>query len=514
MQRIARSFVTFLAFAAGAARAQESTPELSAALKTINGKDVQATIDFLTSRECAGRDTAQVGLDRAVKFVTERFERLGLESVSDSGAAYHAPWTVPVVDVATGSLELVGPGGQGGQPTTWNVRTDFVPAKGCPDGSVDGALLFAGFSVSERKFHWDDFGKVDAKRRIVVALLGEPGDGKNKKFFDGAELTASASIPEKAKAAAEAGAVGLILCPSSPEEADLWLGSQMPVVSQSGRGGAGPGLAIPTVIVSLAVAEALLGEPADAVRERIVARGRTASNPLETGSVKLSVAMEARSAPVVNVLGRYRGRDPDLAGDVIVIGAHLDHIGVDDRGRICHGADDNAGGVAAVLEIAEAFATAKPATKRSIVFMAFTGEEKGLLGSRAYCKDPLIPIARTYAMINLDIIARGRKNAIEATLPPGKSAIDRLLPAASRLSGANLKIGDGGNEYFQRSDQFSFHEVGVPTVFFNEGATNEDYHQPTDTADKVLEDKVAGVAKVSCTLAFLLANTDIKGGLK
>lgn len=214
------------------------------------------------------------------------------------------------------------------------------------------------------------------------------------------------------------------------------------------------------------------------------------------------------------MLGRYRGRDPELAGDVVVIGAHLDHIGVDDRGRICHGADDNAGGVAAVLEIAEAFATAKPITKRSIVFMAFTGEEKGLLGSKAYCKDPLIPVARTYAMINLDIIARGRKNAIEATMPPGKSMIDRLLPAASRLSGANLKIGDGGNEYFQRSDQYSFHEVGIPTVFFNEGATNEDYHQPTDTADKVLEDKVAGVAKVSCTLAFLLANSDIKGGLK
>ncbi|MBK6939967.1 MAG: M20/M25/M40 family metallo-hydrolase [Planctomycetes bacterium] len=514
MRRIAVSCSTWFVLVATTpldVRAQESTPELSAALKTINGKDVQATIDFLTSRECAGRDTAQAGLDRAIGLVTERFERLGLESVSDSGNAFLAPWSVPVVDAAACSLELAG---EGQAPSVWAVREDFVPAKGCPDGSVEGDLLFAGFSVSERKYHWDDFAKVDAKKRIVVALLGEPGDGKNKKFFEGSELTASASVLEKAKAAAEAGAVGLILCPSSAEESTLWLGSQVPVVSQSGRGGGGAPLPIPTVVVSLSVAESLLGEPADAVRERVVARGRTASEPLRTGRAKLAVAMEARQAPVANVLGRYRGRDPDLAGDIIVIGAHIDHIGVDDRGRICHGADDNAGGVAAVLEIAEAFATAKPATKRSIVFMAFTGEEKGLLGSKAYCKDPLIPIARTYAMINLDIIARGRKNAIEATLPPGKSAIDRLLPAASRLSGANLKIGDGGHEYFQRSDQYSFHEVGIPTVFFNEGATNEDYHQPSDTADKVLEDKVAAVAKVSCTLAFLLANTDIKGGLK
>lgn len=513
MHRMAGWCVAALGLLAAAPRssvAQESTPELSAALKTINGKDVQSTIDFLTSRECAGRDTAQVGLDRAVKFVTERFERLGLESVSDGGAPFHAPWSVPVIDAAQCALELEGQRGAG---TTWELRKDFVPAKNTPDGSVAGELVFVGFSVSERKFHWDDYAKVDAKRRVAIALLGEPGDGKNKKFFDGAELTESASIQNKAKAAADAGAVGLILCPSSAEESDLWLGSQVPLVTQSGRGG-GAKLALPTVVVSLRVAEALLGEPADAVRERLVAKARTQSDVLENVSVRLDIAMTNRDAPVVNVLGRYRGRDPELAGDVVVIGAHLDHIGVDDRGRICHGADDNAGGVAAVLEIAEAFATAKPITKRSIVFMAFTGEEKGLLGSKAYCKDPLIPVARTYAMINLDIIARGRKNAIEATMPPGKSMIDRLLPAASRLSGANLKIGDGGNEYFQRSDQYSFHEVGIPTVFFNEGATNEDYHQPTDTADKVLEDKVAGVAKVSCTLAFLLANSDIKGGLK
>jgi Zn-dependent M28 family amino/carboxypeptidase len=197
-----------------------------------------------------------------------------------------------------------------------------------------------------------------------------------------------------------------------------------------------------------------------------------------------------------------------------VIGAHLDHIGVDDRGRIHHGADDNAGGSAAVLEIAEALGAAAPFLDRAVVVMWFTGEEKGLLGSRAFAANPTMPQAKIFAMINLDIIARGRPKAIEATQPNAPTMLTKLLPTAGRLSGANFKIGDGGKQFFERSDHFEFHKIGVPTVFFNEGETNADYHLWSDTGDKSLENKVAGVAKIALALGCLAANTEQKGGLK
>ncbi|MBI4880132.1 MAG: M20/M25/M40 family metallo-hydrolase [Planctomycetes bacterium] len=298
------------------------------------------------------------------------------------------------------------------------------------------------------------------------------------------------------------------------EESGVWLKSQYPRHAGSGRRRAGQDLELPVALVSPAVAERIAGRPLLELRDEIDEKQSPRSFAVPQVRVRLEVRLAEKGISAANVVARYRGGDPELVGAAVVVGAHLDHIGVDDRGRVYRGADDNAAGVAALLEVAEAYATSKTATRRSIIFVAFTGEEKGLLGANAYVREPPVPITQTYAMINMDIISRGRKNAIEATPPPKASLLDQLLKKAVGLSDCGLKVGDGGKEFFQQSDHFAFHEAGVPTVFLNEGNDSEDLHRWTDTADKVLEEKVARVAKLAFALSYMAANSDLKGGLR
>ncbi len=501
--------MTFLLYLSIVLTSPGEAAALDDALATITKEDVHASFEKLTSDEFAGRGTPQRGLTKAEDWVASRFKDAGLEAMGSDGSSFLRNYGVKAVSVDATSTLALSIDGQDSPPLA--LDADFVPADGSKDGSAEGEVVFAGYGIQENKYHWNDLARVNLKGKIAVVLAREPRADEAGAFFEGKALTESASIASKAKAVADKNAVAMLVLTASREESDLFLGSQYPSMH---RGRGGDGLPIPVAIVSAEVATRLLGRPVAEVRDEIDRLKRSDGVKLAKARARLAFSFTSHDVPVANVVARYRGDDPDLWTQCIVVGAHLDHLGVDDRGRVYRGADDNAGGICAVLEIAEAFAKLKPKTKRSIVFMAFTGEEEGLLGSAAYVKEPAVPMDKTFGMINLDIIARGRKTAIEATLPNESSFIEKLLPEAERTSGARLKVGRGGKQFFQRSDQYSFHQMGVPTVFFNEGDVTEDYHQPTDTIDKVLEDKVAAVAKLAFSLAYLSANTDLRGGLR
>lgn len=477
-----------------------------AALAEIDAQDVAAAVEFLTSDRCAGRDTPQPGLDEACRFVVEQLRSFGLEGAAgDGGFLWHYPLRARVCgdDV---SLVWASDRGDG----EGRLGEDFVPARRSPDGSVEGEVVFAGYGIVERKWRWDSYKRVRARGKVVAVLAGEPRrDDPKESFFDGIEMTEAASLGRKAEAAAQAGARGLIVVCADEEEAGVWLRSQLPALPARGRG-AGRRLALPTIIVGPGVGHALLGRDPAQLRDEIDRRRRSRGFAVEATRVRFEVAIEERQVDAPQVAALYRGTDQELSDRYVVVGAHLDHVGVDDRGRVYRGADDNAGGAAALLEVAEAFGRAKPPVRRSVVFLFFTGEEHGLLGSSAWCSDPPLAIDRTDAMINMDIVARGRRRAIEATPPPGGSFLSRLRAKAVRLSRCGLKVGEDGKQFFQRSDQFPFHQAGVPVVFLNEGRTNEDYHRWTDTADKILPDKVARVARLAFAWACLAADADPK----
>jgi membrane-associated protease RseP (regulator of RpoE activity) len=207
--------------------------------------------------------------------------------------------------------------------------------------------------------------------------------------------------------------------------------------------------------------------------------------------VSLSVDLQAVEVRTANVIGVVPGRDPARAAEAVVVGAHYDHLGRSDS-TVYPGADDNASGTAVVLELARAFATAGGAP-RTLVFALFSGEEIGLRGSRHYVGNPTVPIERTVAMINLDMVGRLGDRPLNVGGVGTGSGLKTAVEDAGRQLGTALadREAPGG-----ASDHAPFYSAGVPVLFFHTGA-HPDYHRPTDTADKIDADGLARVAAVS-----------------
>jgi membrane-associated protease RseP (regulator of RpoE activity) len=217
------------------------------------------------------------------------------------------------------------------------------------------------------------------------------------------------------------------------------------------------------------------------------------------------------------------GSDAQLASEFVIIGAHYDHLGLggpeslaaNPEGQIHHGADDNASGTSGLIELARVLATEHDKIKRSIMFIAFTGEELGLLGSGAYTKNPVVPLASTVAMLNMDMIGRLRKGSLfvggVGTSPAWKSLLQRLnslaavpATAAGNGSGSRFQL-SYGEEGFGPSDHQSFYVRDIPVLFFFTG-THEDYHKPSDTEDKLNAEGLKQVAEFVRDIAVSVAN--------
>ncbi len=219
-----------------------------------------------------------------------------------------------------------------------------------------------------------------------------------------------------------------------------------------------------------------------------------------------------RKQPSENVVGVLAGSDPKLREEWVVVGAHYDHVGKGEqggadgrlRGQIHNGADDNASGSAALLEVAESFALAKERPRRSLLFIAFSGEEKGLLGSAAFCAKPLVPAGRIAAMVNLDMVGRYRPGQFEAV---GAATGTTLCATVDRAAtGLGLEY-THSNSGLSSSDGFSFYEVGVPTVFFFTGFHDE-YHRPADDWWLLNAAGAAKVAELAARTARAVADDD------
>ena len=232
----------------------------------------------------------------------------------------------------------------------------------------------------------------------------------------------------------------------------------------------------------------------------------------------LAITLEASRAPAWNVVGRLRGGDPDKTDEHVVIGCHLDHLGVV-NGVVHPGADDDGSGIAAVLALAEAFAKAPKGPRRSLVFVAFCGEERGLLGSKHFVAHPPIPLASIAAELQLDMVGRSEENAHETA---AQNANSLHLIGTEKLSRdlhalcveQNRAIGKFDLEWdeedvFFRSDHLNFAKKGVPIAFFFTGF-HSDYHAPGDTADKLDYDKLSRVAGYVHAIAARLADDEAR----
>jgi Zn-dependent M28 family amino/carboxypeptidase len=222
----------------------------------------------------------------------------------------------------------------------------------------------------------------------------------------------------------------------------------------------------------------------------------------------LSYRVNTDQATAHNVVGLLRGTDPELSKQAIVYSAHMDHVGRRFDGEVFNGADDNASGTSGLLEIARAFATGdRP--KRSLIFLSVSGEEKGLWGSAYYADHPTWPRSEIVANINTDMIGRSgpESGPTEVTVTPSfkHPKYSSLVRDAHGFAGAMGLSFTNGDKYYERSDHFNFACKGIPVVFFCNGE-HEDYHQVTDTADKLDGDKMARIAQLAYWVGLHVGN--------
>ena len=354
-----------------------------------------------------------------------------------------------------------------------DLRRDWTPHGGSQQAAVSGELVFVGYGVSAPEAGYDDWAGVDVRDRVALALSGTPP------FLVGAR----SSRLEKLIAARRGGARAVLIVndplPTLPATA-----AAVRIVSGSVTPAAADALLAPTGTTLARLSAAIAERRAPASFVAGVA-----------GRVELRVALESTDRMAANVIGVLPGTDPALADEALVLGAHYDHLGVT-GGTVFPGADDNASGTAVVVGLARAFAAAGP-RERTLVFTLFAGEEIGLVGSSHYVREPTIPLGRTVAMLNFDMVGRLRDGTLTISgVESGRGLRDAMREATS-AAGLSVSLRDSP---YGPSDHSPFYGAGAPVLFFHTGG-HPDYHRPGDTADKI---DAAGMARVATLGARLV----------
>lgn len=430
-------------------------------------------IGYLASNELAGRLPGTPGADKAAQYITTRFQRAGLRPLGEQG--YRQPFPF-VANVRLGRRnELTAT--VGATRLTATPDADFRPPAFTADGAAEGEAVFAGYGIAAAKdAQYDDYAGLDVKGRIVVTLPYSPaGSNPHTKF--GPFL----SLRYKATTARNQGAAALVVI----AEDDDFSRSQMARLRYDDAfGDAG----LPCAVISRAFAAKLLGTPVTDVEKAIAASGRPASRPLPGVRLQLRTEVVKERRTAYNIIGWLEGSDPKLREEVIVVGAHYDHLGLGGpnslaprEGDVHPGADDNASGTAGLVELARFFGRQPARPKRSLLFIAFSAEEKGLIGSAYFVDHPTTRGKRIVAMVNMDMIGRLRDNRLTVQGVGTSSVWRPLLTEANQRHGFDLSLGDGG---FGPSDHASFYKRNIPVLFFLTGS-HPDYHRPSDTADKI-----------------------------
>ncbi len=476
--------IAFAAAAPGLAAAVLIGAPQSGTTPTGQAQRLSDDVHYLASDALEGRFSGSPGARIAAGFIAERFRALGLSPAGDDGGYFQTFSFISAVQPGPGNrLALELPGGR----RVARPEADFRPLAFSSSGTVTAEVVFAGYGIRAKDLSYDDYAGLDVRGRIVLVLRFSPdGDDPSSHF------SPFMALRRKAAEARELGATAVLVA-TGPVGAK----ETVPVKISFDASFADSGL--PVVGISTTLAESLFaghGFTLAELQQRINERKEPASRPLGVRAELATDLVQVRTT-AQNVLGLLRGSDPARRDQVVLVGAHYDHLGwggegsgsLDpDRHAIHHGADDNASGVAGMLEIARRLAGAPP--PRTVLFAGFAGEEEGLLGSTHLAQH--LPFRRDdlVAMVNLDMIGRAKPGP---ALTLGGTGTADEWPSLIESLNANhhLKITtDKGG--FGASDHSSFYAVDVPVLFFFTGA-HADYHRPSDTADKLHYGRMAEV---------------------
>ncbi len=440
-----------------------------------------AHIKFLASPEMKGRASGSPELEKAARYIADKFRADGLQPV---GGSYLEPF-----DISTSSK--LGKNNRfeslmNGEVETLQLSKEFVPYSFSSNGRSSGQVVFAGYGITAPEYNYDDYAGIDVHGKFVLVLAHEPQEFDDHSVFEGKVYTDHSQVYSKAFNARVHGAKGVILVFDRVNHKDA-----SDALEAFGNTGGPADAGISFVQVKETAIEPWLraaGKDLAATEEAINADLKPRSFALPGIEIRESVDVEKVEKTVHNVLGYLPGETPEY----IILGAHYDHLGLGGQfsmapsmtGAVHPGADDNASGTAGVLELAHFFAaryagTAKP--RRGILFMTFAGEELGLLGSEYYANHPILPIDRAVAMLNMDMIGRVRDDKLyiggAATGSTFRADLEELVAKTS------FRV-DYSESGYGSSDHTSFTAKQVPVLFFFSGL-HGDYHRPSDTWDKI-----------------------------
>ncbi len=471
---------------------------LHSALNEISTERMLSDIRTLSSPSFRGRQTGTDQDMESATFVANRFSTLRLhrtlapvpQDATNPLPRFEWKQTLPVRVTTLPDHTLLRIGSAESRASL-QAGPEFLPILDSPSVTTEAQIVFVGYGLADPKQNVDEYAGVDVRNKIVLFLRGKPD-----------RFTGPVSHADKERLAKRSGAIA-------------YLTATGPILNQyekrrgvTGRPSAfystaDPEDQLPGAWISTELAESILRDGTkDSLRlldlqEELNRSDRPQSRPLEL-TARMEWESRATMGTLFNIASIIRGYAPNN-DETVLIGAHRDHFG-QQAGLLFAGADDNASGTAVLLEVARVMASSTVAPKRSVLFLSFSGEEQGLLGSKLYVSQPIVPLPKTVAMINVDHAGIGN-----GRLTVGVTGLEKeKAESIGRLAGLADKLDLFG--FFPGGDHVPFKEAGVPTVTVVSGGIHPHFHQPTDTVDTINPEILHSTARYVLALAWQLAN--------
>jgi Zn-dependent M28 family amino/carboxypeptidase len=483
--------------------------DLSQAAAAISSEALLQNISTLASDEFEGRAPGGRGEELTVQLLTEEFRRLGLQPGNPDGTFVQ---NVPLIGYTTQTRTRFQIGDRTVEPTHLEdivaVSRRFVPELRVDDSE----MVFVGYGVVAPEFGWDDFKDVDVRGKTVIMLINDPpvplADDPTRLdpgIFRGDAMTYYGRWTYKYEIASERGAAAVLIVHETEPAGypfsvvtGSWGRENFDILPEGGNEGR---VAVEGWITRDHAVDLFRAGGLDFDRLKEAARTREFRPVPMNGTASFHVTAQTRETPSRNVIALIPGSDPELRDEYVIYTAHWDHLGVDpniEGDGVFNGAVDNATGTAGLIEVARAFQALPTAPRRSILFLAVTAEERGLLGAKHYAQNPLYPLERTLANINMDAMNQWGRTRDIVVVGSGNSELEDILAAAAARQD-RVTVGDPEPEkgFFYRSDHFEFAKMGVPALYIDSGIdyigrpagwgeqkrreyTENDYHAPSD----------------------------------
>ena len=506
-------------------------------LSSITIPELNAHVSFLASDELKGRDNGDEGLLIAARYLATQARYIGLEPLDDDGDfLQHYSIVEKSYDFDRNRVTVYGP-----ENKISESRKAFfmLSSRRASNTILEGEVVFAGYGINDEDNDYNDFESIDVEDKIVLIMNRAPTDDEGKAFkFDSEKWSSRQNLQYKLQyiASLKPKAILVVFDPKSginsidelEPRITRYLTRSMGLKEEGEDAESSRGR-LATFMIHREVADLLLdgsGYSLEALQREIDRELKPNSFLIQDKSLNLELYIKEDEMVVPNVFGYIEGSDPVLKNEMVIYTAHYDHVGYDEEGLIYNGADDNASGSAALLEIAEAFIKEKKMPKRSVGFLWVSAEEIGLYGSEYYTDHPLWDIRQTAAAINLDMIARTKTDDDANDRSRGKLTVvggDTVKVIGGLQSDVLMEINKKSldemgmqgeyryndryhpERYFFRSDHFNFVKKDIPVLFYSTG-THHDYHGPDDTTESLDFQKYLKMTRFAFKAGYNTAN--------